>query len=282
MKKVQRILMALAICLVSIVAVGCSSKDNNNNNNNNNNNSNNNQKKENVISAEELYNKVLEASKNVKSSKVKVQSKVTSDIFGKGATSNSEIEATISSEPLIVKLDGKTTIVGQKSSEYGMYFTKEEMYFLSSLDKKWYKVKEGNFKKIFGQQKNVGNLDAIPEFIKALGDNLTIVEEGSNYVVTYSGKNETAKQALTKSILSTQPTLAKSFENMTVENYEVKYVIDKKTFYPVESETKIKATVKKEQGSVSFDSETKFTYSDINKVESLKIPDEVKNAKEMK
>ena len=45
MKKVQRILMALAICSVSIVAVGCSSKDNNNNNNNNNNNSNNNQKK---------------------------------------------------------------------------------------------------------------------------------------------------------------------------------------------------------------------------------------------
>ncbi|MBF1294999.1 MAG: hypothetical protein HXM96_02705 [Parvimonas sp.] len=163
-----------------------------------------------------------------------------------------------------------------------MYFTKEEMYFLSSLDKKWYKVKEGNFKKIFGQQKNVGNLDAIPELIKVLGENLSIVEEGSNYVVSYSGKNETAKQALTKSILSTQPTLAKSFENMTVENYEVKYVIDKKTFYPVESETKIKATVKKEQGSVSFDSETKFTYSDINKVESLKIPDEVKNAKEMK
>ena len=63
MKKVQRILMALAICLFSLVAVGCSSKDNNNNNNNNNNNTNNNQKKENVISAEELYNKVLEASK---------------------------------------------------------------------------------------------------------------------------------------------------------------------------------------------------------------------------
>ena len=36
MKKVQRILMALAICSVSLVAVGCSSKDNNNNNNNNN------------------------------------------------------------------------------------------------------------------------------------------------------------------------------------------------------------------------------------------------------
>lgn len=77
MKKIKKILMALAICSVSFIAVGCSSKsDNDNNNNNNNNNTNNNQKKENTISAEELSNKILEASKAVKSTKVKVQSKV--------------------------------------------------------------------------------------------------------------------------------------------------------------------------------------------------------------
>lgn len=95
MKKIKKILMALAICSVSLIAVGCSSKSDNDNNNNNNN-TNNNQKKENTISAEELSNKILEASKAVKSTKVKVQSKVKSDIFGKGATCNSEIESTIS------------------------------------------------------------------------------------------------------------------------------------------------------------------------------------------
>lgn len=70
MKKIKKILMALAICSVSFIAVGCSSKSDNNNNNNNN--TNNNQKKENTISAEELSNKILEASKAVKSTKVKV------------------------------------------------------------------------------------------------------------------------------------------------------------------------------------------------------------------
>ena len=43
MKKIKKILMALAICSVSFIAVGCSSKSDNNNNNNNN--TNNNQKK---------------------------------------------------------------------------------------------------------------------------------------------------------------------------------------------------------------------------------------------
>lgn len=282
MKKIKKILMAIAICSVSLIAVGCSSKSDNDNNNNNNNNTNNNQKKENTISAEELSNKILEASKAVKSTKVKVQSKVKSDIFGKGATCNSEIESTISLEPLVVKLEGKTTIVGQKSSGYNMYFNEEDMYFQSSFDKKWYKIKDGNFKNVFGKQKDVGNLATIPELIKAVEKNISIVEEGSNYVVTYFGKDETAKQVLEKASLSIQPTLAKSFENMTLENYEVKYIIDKTTFYPVDCEIKIKATVKQEQGSVSFDSETKLTYSDINKVEPIKIPDEVKNAPEMK
>ena len=163
-----------------------------------------------------------------------------------------------------------------------MYFNEEDMYFQSSFDKKWYKIKNGNFKNVFGKQKDVGILATIPELIKAVEKNISIVEEGSNYVVTYSGKDETAKQVLEKASLSIQPTLAKSFENMTLENYEVKYIIDKTTFYPVDCEIKIKATVKQEQGSVLFDSETKLTYSDINKVEPIKIPDEVKNAPEMK
>ena len=60
MKKIKKILMALAICSVSFIAVGCSSKsDNNNNNNNNNNNTNNNQKKE----KKEFYKKLYEAFK---------------------------------------------------------------------------------------------------------------------------------------------------------------------------------------------------------------------------
>ena len=36
MKKVNKLLMALALCSISLVAVGCSSKGDNNNNNNNN------------------------------------------------------------------------------------------------------------------------------------------------------------------------------------------------------------------------------------------------------
>ena len=69
---------------------------------------------------------------------------------------------------------------------------------------------------------------------------------------------------------------------MDIEKYEIKYVIDKNTFYPVEFQTNIKGIIKHDkQGNISFDAESKTTFSDINQVKEFSIPEEAKNAKEM-
>ena len=108
MKKVNKLLMALALCSISLVAVGCSTKESNNNNNNNNVT----EKKETGpkkadISLEELRDKFIEASKTIKNLKLKLNNKSTSDVFGKGITINIETEITSSSNPLLIKLEGK-------------------------------------------------------------------------------------------------------------------------------------------------------------------------------
>ena len=283
MKKVNKLLMALALCSISLVAVGCSSKDDNNNNNNNTNNT---EKKEDTIkkadiSIGELSNKMAEASKTIKNLKLKLNNKSTSDVFGKGITINIETEITSSSNPLLIKLEGKT-IMGENSSDYKMYFSGDEMFFYSSMTKEWAKVPNGKFKEVFKKQKDIGNLDDIPEILKIIEKNSVVTDEGSNYIISYSGNDETAKQALFKAALSAQPTLENSFKNMQIEKFELKYVIDKNTFYPVEFQTNIKGIIKHDkQGNISFDAESKTTFSDINQVKGFTIPDEVKNAKEM-
>ena len=278
MKKVNKLLMALALCSISLVAVGCSSKGDNNNNNNNNNN-NVTEKKETGpkkadISLEELRDKFIEASKTIKNLKLKLNNKSTSDIFGKGITINIETEITSSSNPLLIKLKGKT-IMGENSSDY-------KMYFYSSMTKEWAKVPNGKFKEVFEKQKDIGNLEVIPELFKIIEKDSVITEEGSNYIISYKGNDETAKQALLKLSLSSQPTLESTFKNMDIEKYEIKYVIDKNTFYPVEFQTNIKGIIKHDkQGNISFDAESKTTFSDINQVKEFSIPEEAKNAKEM-
>lgn len=283
MKKVNKLLMALALCSISLVAVGCSSKGDNNNNNNNTNNT---EKKEETtkkanISLEELRDKFIEASKTIKNLKLKLNNKSTSDIFGKGITINLETEITSSSNPLLIKLEGKT-IMGENSSDYKMYFSENEMYFYSSMTKEWAKVPNGKFKEVFEKQKDIGNLEVIPELFKIIEKDTVITEEGSNYIISYKGNDETAKQALLKLSLSSQPTLESTFKNMDIEKYEIKYVIDKNTFYPVEFQTNIKGIIKHDkQGNISFDAESKTTFSDINQVKEFSIPEEAKNAKEM-
>ena len=116
MKKVNKLLMALALCSISLVAVGCSSKGDNNNNNNNVTEKKETGPKKADISLEELRDKFIEASKTIKNLKLKLNNKSTSDIFGKGITINIETEITSSSNPLLIKLEGKT-IMGENSSD---------------------------------------------------------------------------------------------------------------------------------------------------------------------
>ena len=50
----------------------------------------------------------------------------------------------------------------------------------------------------------------------------------------------------------------------------------------MEFQTNIKGIIKHDkQGNISFDAESKTTFSDINQVKEFSIPDEAKNAKEM-
>ena len=67
---------------------------------------------------------------------------------------------------------------------------------------------------------------------------------------------------------------------LRIEKLDVKYVIDKNTFYPTECEIKSVMKVSEAGQTISFDMEMKIKYSDINQVKEIVIPDEVKNAKD--
>ena len=69
---------------------------------------------------------------------------------------------------------------------------------------------------------------------------------------------------------------------MLIENLEVKYIIDKKTFLPIECEIKAKFAYFKDGQrviSVSLDEEFTAKFSEINEVKEIIIPEEAKNGK---
>lgn len=261
MKRIKRILMALAICSLSITAVGCSSNG--------------------KMSNEDIVKKISESSKSVKSSKANIESKVAFNLGGKDIATSVTMEAESISEPLTVKITGKTETLGQ-SFDMNMYITEENMYIQNMLTKEWMHVKDENIKKTLEKRKNSANFNDVVELLNIMQKNVKVEEKGPNYEATYSGVDDSAKEALKKMIISNQPDAEKVLKNMEIEKLDIKYVIDKKTFYPTECEIKTGMKVSEAGQTISFDMEMKIKYSDINQVKEIVIPDEVKNAKDYK
>ena len=134
MKKVQKILIALVIFSVSIVAVGCSSKDNNN------------KTTSDKIKNEELVKKAEEAAKSVKSANGKIQSKAIIDISGKSVTTDVNMDTSMTKDPFVVKMSNKLDVSGKKT-ESMFYIAGDNMYVHNLKTDKWYKAEKEFSKK---------------------------------------------------------------------------------------------------------------------------------------
>ena len=286
MKKLQKFLMAFAICLLSIVVVGCSSKDNKDNKDNTTTTSENNttgedskNKNTGKLTNEELAKKFDEATKSMKSSKAKVKNNTSMDLAGKKTSTSMDMDVTMTLDPFVFKVGGKMTTLG-RSVDMDMYITKEATYVKNTLTKTWLKIADPTMKSSFESQKNVGNLEGMVELFKSIGDKAKVEEKDSGYEITYSGTDDAVKEALKKIMSSSQPKAKGLLDGMEVSKLNIRYVIDKKTFFPKEYEMTTTVKLKQNDKELSFDMDLKASQSEINEVKEITIPDEVKNAKE--
>lgn len=261
MKKLQKILIALAISSISIGAVACSSHK---------------------VTNEELVKKVNEATKSAKSLKSKNVSTVSIDVNGRKVTTNFDLETEMTKEPSVVKISRKSETSGQTING-NMYITGEAVYFQNSYSKEWLNIKNESYKKSFEAQKPSADFGNMVELLTALEKNFKIEQKDSNYEVTYSGTDDVVKEPLKKIIVASQPNSQKVIQNnIELEQFDAKFIIDKKTFNltEVNIKTKIKASISNQPLIIEIDFNVK--YYDINELKEITIPDEVKNAREWK
>ena len=131
-------------------------------------------------------------------------------------------------------------------------------------------------------QKNASNMDQMLSIMDSVQKNLKIEDKGSEYEISYSGNDESVKEALKEAIAKSQPNLKNYMQNVSIEKFDFFYKVDKSTFMPKEYSMKTVIKISQGEKEMSFDMDLKATLSDINKVAPITLPDEVKNAKEMK
>ena len=284
MKKVQKISLALALCSLSIFAVGCQEKKGNSDKkeaNTTTNNSNTSEKKETKVAlSNELLQKVTDASKAVKSANAKANLTYKFGSSIKQLNTTLDFDFSMVKEPaFIVKLTRHADNDGQKL-ENDQYITDDKMYVQDAKTKEWMHGTHERLRKVYDGRRKIVNFDSVLEFMSENQANLKVEEKGDVIEVTYEGNDQTASDSFLKIAKLLTTVIEGNIKEMGLENLNAKITIDAKTFIPKEFDVIAKYTKAKDgQTVLTWDFSYKATCTDINGVKEIVIPNEVKNSR---
>ena len=284
MKKVQKISLALALCSLSIFAVGCQEKKGNTDKkeaNTTTNNANTSEKKETKVAlSNELLQKVTDASKAVKSANAKANLTYKFGSSIKQLNTTLDFDFSMVKEPaFIVKLTRHADNDGQKL-ENDQYITDDKMYVQDAKTKEWMHGTHERLRKVYDGRRKIVNFDSVLEFMSENQANLKVEEKGDVIEVTFQGNDNHSSDSFLKIAKLITPVVEdKIMKAMTLQQMNAKITIDSKTFIPKGFDIIANyAAIKDGQAFINWDFVYKATYSDINGVNEIVLPEELKNA----
>ena len=220
-------------------------------------------KEDSKLNKEEILQKNVEATNNIKSGNKLVTAKV--EIKG-GQTIEYTFDISLIKDPFALK-----TILGAKGEDAKITtFIKDGvMYVTSTEDDTW--EQQAIPEETIEEYKNILN-DSI-EIYEVLKDNLdkiSIKEDGGNYIISAAKNSEFLNEYL-KSSLS--DTIGQNTD-LKPNNATLEYIIDKETYFTKSLVLTFDAEV---QGQ-KLKAKTETTFSNINSVEEITVPEEALNS----
>ena len=215
------------------------------------------------LNKEEILQKNVEVTNNIKSGNKLVTAKV--DIKG-GATIEYTFDISLIKDPFALK-----TILGAKGEDVKITtFIKDGVMYANTLeDNSWQKldVSEEDMNKF----KIILN-DSI-EIYEVLKDNLdkvSIKEEGENYIISVTKNSDFINEYVKKSLSDTIGQNA----DLKAKNATLKYIIDKETYFTKSLVLSFDAEVQGQE----LKALTETTFSNINNVGEITVPEEALNS----
>ena len=215
------------------------------------------------INKEEVLQKNVEATNNIKSGNKLVTAKV--EIEG-GQTIEYTFDISLIKDPFALK-----TILGAKGEDAKITtFIKDGMMYVTSTEDDTWEQQAIPEETIEGY-KNILN-DSI-EIYKVLKDNLdkiSIKEDGGNYIISITKNSDFINEYIKNSMSNTMgPNTDLKANNATLE-----YIIDKETYFTKSLVLTFDAEV---QGQ-KLKAKTETTFSNINSVGEITVPEEALNS----
>ena len=215
------------------------------------------------INKEEVLQKNVEATNNIKSGNKLVTAKV--EIEG-GQTIEYTFDISLIKDPFALK-----TILGAKGEDANITtFIKDGMMYVTSTEDDTWEQQAIPEETIEGYKNILNDSIEIYEVLKDNLDKISIKEDGGNYIIS-AAKNSDFLNEYLKSSLS--DTIGQNTD-LKPNNATLEYIIDKETYFTKSLVLTFDAEV---QGQ-KLKAKTETTFSNINSVGEITVPEEALNS----
>lgn len=223
------------------------------------------------INKEEVINKFVEVSKDMKSANMLMDIKMSQK--GSKESINMSIDSAIILEPLEMKLE---MTVPNQPTKIDLYIKDGYMYVLDPLSNQWMKQKVTDL--VNEQFKGyMTNSLYIYDVMKDNIDKMDVDEKDGNYIISISKNSEFLKDAMKKQLSNMNTPGNQLGEQIEIDNIAIQYIVDKNTYLVKNSIMSFDVAMNGEKITINLD--TKF--SNINEVKEISIPEETKNSEEV-
>ena len=223
------------------------------------------------INKEEVINKFVEVSKDMKSANMLMDIKMSQK--GSKESINMSIDSAIILEPLEMKL---AMTVPNQPTKIDLYIKDGYMYVLDPLSNQWMKQKVTDL--VNEQFKGyMTNSLYIYDVMKDNIDKMDVNEKDGDYIISISKNSEFLKDAMKKQLSNMNTPGSQLGEQIEIDNIAIQYIVDKNTYLVKNSIMSFDVAMNGEKITINLD--TKF--SNINEVKEISIPEETKNSEEV-
>ena len=223
------------------------------------------------INKEEVINKFVEVSKDMKSANMLMDIKMSQK--GSKESINMSIDSAIILEPLEMKLE---MTVPNQPTKIDLYIKDGYMYVLDPLSNQWMKQKVTDL--VNEQFKGyMTNSLYIYDVMKDNIDKMDVNEKDGDYIISISKNSEFLKDAMKKQLSNMNTPGSQLGEQIEIDNIAIQYIVDKNTYLVKNSIMSFDVAMNGEKITINLD--TKF--SNINEVKEISIPEETKNSEEV-
>lgn len=282
MKKFLMGLMALAL-VFSLAACGQSDSASKNEDNGKKQEQQDAQKKEEPkLTAQDVYEKTMAASEDIKSFSVKMDMEQEMSSQGESLNFDSAIDMDMTIDPMTMYQKMTMTVDGEEIVSE-TYFTEEGMYILEPYTGWWIKYPDEEIQPIL-EQAGEGNAPMSElEQLEDFADDITLKEEDKYFVLTLkadSGEKftefiqQTLEQTMPEELLEMPDVYDAFMNNFKINSMEYEIVIDKETYYPVEMNMEMDMDVTAQGETVKMVQSVKTEYTAYNNVDEIAIPQE--------